>query len=117
MPSKVFPSPGLAQLPKRQLAHTTPSMLVGKASSMQISLHQLEEIALVRAHRHRMTGSTFDSQTGRVELQFEDPNEEATRLVEAHRRGTAEINSLDYAESLKWAKDRVFQVRREAGRD
>ena len=79
-----------------------------------IILDQLEEISVARCGRCEMVDARFDERTKRVTIEFADPDGQVAELVAEHRRGALVLPSLDLFEALKWTKDRVFEVRREA---
>ncbi|MCG3198734.1 MAG: hypothetical protein GHCLOJNM_03239 [bacterium] len=83
------------------------------ADNPAVRVSTFEGAALLRAEGFRFTGATLKN--GRVILSFADPDGSASDLLLRHEVEGVSVNSLAFAESLRWAKDRTFAARREGG--
>ena len=78
-----------------------------------ITTTRFEEAALLRTSGFRFAGGEIDG--SRVALRFEDRNGAAKNLLAKHNIKGVQVNSQELLDSLRWCKDRIFSIRRQAG--
>ena len=79
----------------------------------EIRVADFETAAILRLNGVSFLGA--DVLGERVILRFADQDGEATALVNQHNSEGVNVNSQDYSDAVRWARDKVFATRRLSG--
>ena len=72
---------------------------------------RFEQAALLRAKGLKYVGAELVGR--RVVLRFDDPQGEGAALLARHSIAGVMVNSAQFEAGLTWAKDRVFETRKD----